>query len=195
MNLAPVTVNGYTKYGSENVGGISIQFLTDGSVKNNTAVESTSTSNETGYYEVELSPGSYNISAVKINGYTIVYSSTDQLEVSMGEGTKAHNIILTKKSITVSGNTKYESWNVKNITIDFEPTIAENNTAKSATTNSNKNGVYDVELAPGSYSVSVNETINESGKNVTYTFTGTLEIKDTDVSRSFDIPLARRVES
>jgi hypothetical protein len=195
MSLTPVTVNGYTKYGSENLGGISIQFLPDGSVKNNTAVESTSTSNETGYYEVELAPGSYNISAVKTTGQTIVYSSTDQLEVHIGEGTKTHNIIMTKESITVSGNTKYESGNGKNITIYFEPTIAENNTAVFATTKSNENGFYEVELAPGFYSISVNETINESGENVTYTFTDTLEIKDTDVIKTYEITLARKVES
>jgi 3-deoxy-D-arabino-heptulosonate 7-phosphate (DAHP) synthase class II len=99
---------------------------------------------------------------------------------------------MTKVSVTVSGNTMYVSKKVENITVDFKP---NDNTAKSATTKSDKNGFYEVELAPGSYSVSVNETINESGENVTYTFTDTLVIKDTDVIKTYEIALARKIKS
>ena len=197
MTLAPVTVNGYTKYGDENVGGVSIQLLPDKSVKNNTAMESSKSSNvTTGYYEIKLTPGLYNVSAAQKIGQTTVYSYEGKLEVHMGEETKTANIIMTKVSVTVSGNVKCEGKNIENITVKFRPdATVENNTAKlSVDPRSDKNGFYEVEIAPGSYSVSVNETINESGENVTYTFTGTSEIKDTDVSRSFDIPLARRVE-
>ncbi|MCX6667456.1 MAG: glycosyltransferase family 39 protein [Euryarchaeota archaeon] len=198
MTLAPVTVNGYTKYGDETIGGISIQLLPDGSVKNNTAVENSKSSNvTTGHYEINLVPGSYNISATQQVGQTTVYSYEGKLEVHMGEGTKTANIIMTKISATVSGNTKYEGKNVENITVKFRPdTAVENNTAKlSVDPRSDKNGFYEVELAPGSYSISVNETINEAGENVTYTFTDTLVIKDTDVIKTYEITLARKVKS
>jgi hypothetical protein len=191
-------VNGYTKYGDENVGGVSIQLLPDESVKNNTAIESSKSSNvTTGYYEIKLTPGSYNVSATQKVGQTTVYSYEDKLEVHMGEGTKTANIIMTKVSATVSGNTKYNDNKVENVTIDFKPdTTVENNTAKFAvTTESDKNGFYEVELMPGSYVVSVNEIVNEAGVNVTYTYTytGTLEIKDTDtdVIITYNILLAR----
>jgi hypothetical protein len=197
MTLAPVKVNGYTKYGDENVGGVSIQLLPDESVKNNTAMESSKSSNvTTGYYEIKLTPGLYNVSTTQKVGQTTVYSYEGKLEVQMGEGTKTANIIMTKVSATVSGNTKYNGKNVKNITIDFEQDISvENNTAKSTTAKSDKNGFYELELTPGSYIASVNETVYEAGENVTYTFTDKLDIKITDLSKSFDITLARKVES
>lgn len=197
INLATVTFNGYTKYGNENIGDISVQLLPNKNIKNNTAVENTLTSNGTGYYQVELVPGYYNISAAKTTGETIVYSGTGQLEVYMGEGTITTDIVMTKVSATVSGSTKYNGNKVENITIDFKPdTAVKNNTAKfTITTKSDKNGLYEVELAPGSYIASVNETIYEAGQNVTYTFTDKLEIKTTDLNKSFDIALEIKVES
>ena len=56
---------------------------------------------------------------------------------------------------------------------------------------SNENGDYIGELVPGSYDVTVDEQVNESGQYVTYTFTGSLEVKDTDVSIVFDIAMTR----
>jgi asparagine N-glycosylation enzyme membrane subunit Stt3 len=198
MVLAQVTVNGYTKYGDETIGGISVQLSPDGSVKNNTAVENSKSSNvTTGRYEINLVPGSYNISATQKVGQTTVYSYEGKLEVHMGEGTKTANLAMTKVSATVSGNTKYEGKNIENITVKFRPdTTVKNNTAKlSVDPRSNKNGFYEIELAPGSYVVSINETVVEVGENATYTFTGTLEIKNTDVIKTYEIVLARTVKS
>jgi len=192
--LAPVTVNGYTKYGGKDISSISLDFSPDGSIKDNTAEKGSTVSNATtGYYEIELTPGSYNVTATQKVGQTTVYSYEGKLEVQMGEGVKTSDIIITKVSATVSGNTKYNDNNVENVTIDFKPdATVENNTAKlSVDPKSDKNGFYEVELAPGSYIVSVNEIVEEADENVTYTFSGTLVIKDTDVSKSFDILLAR----
>jgi len=194
MALAPVTVNGYTKYGEKDISSISLDFLPDGSIKDNTAEEGSTVSNDTtGYYEIELTPGSYNVSTIKTAGQTTVYSYEGKLEVQMGEGTITSNINMNKVSVTVSGNTKYGSKNIENITIKFNPdTEVENNTAKLTTDpKSDNNGFYNVELAPGSYIVSVNESVNESGEIVTYFFSSTLEIRDSDVSKTFDILLTR----
>ena len=198
MTLAPVTVNGYTKYGGKAISSISLDFLPDGSIKDNTAEEGSTVSNDTtGYYEIELAPGSYNVSATQKAGQTTVYSYEGKLEVLMGEGVKTSDIIITKVSVTVDGVTKYESENIGGLTIYFRPdSNVKNNTAKlSVDPKSDKNGFYEVELAPGSYIVSVNEIVEEASENVTYTFSGTLVIKDTDISKSFDISLARTVES
>jgi hypothetical protein len=195
MTLAPVNVNGYTKYGGNGISSISLDFLPDGSIKDNTAEESSTVSNDTtGYYEIELTPGSYNVSATQKAGQTTVYSYEGKLEVLMGEGVKTSDIIITKVSVTVDGATKYGSENIGDITINFRPdSTVKNNTAKlSVDPKSDKNGFYEIELAPGSYIVSVNETVKESGENVTYTFTGKLEIKTTDLTKSFDVALARK---
>ena len=64
----------------------------------------------------------------------------------------------------------------------------ENNTASPAQTISDENGSYVVELIPGSYEVTADQLVNESGQNVTYTFSGLLEV---EAAKSFDIALAR----
>lgn len=59
-----ITVSGYTSYAGANVVNVTnIKFEPDSNVVNNTAKSSsTISSNSAGYYTVELSPGSYNVS-------------------------------------------------------------------------------------------------------------------------------------
>ncbi len=196
MNLAPVTVSGYTKYEGENIGGVSLAFSPDGGITGNTAVKDDAVSNETtGRYSIELTPGSYNVSATKKVGQITAYSYDYKLEIYKGEESRTANVNMNKVSVTVSGSTKYNGENVNNITIDFEPTSIQDNTAEFARAKSNENAFYEIELVPGSYLVSVNETVEETGQNVTYTFSGTLVIQDTDITKTYDIALARKIES
>jgi dolichyl-diphosphooligosaccharide--protein glycosyltransferase len=193
LSLSLITVSGYTSYEDENIGGISIDFSPDGSIENNTAVGNSAVSNETtGYYEVELTPGSYNVSIYESEEHG-TYSFEGQLFIKMGEGVKSYDISMTKHSVTVTGNITYDGKSIENVTVKFTPDNVENNTAESATTKSDENGSYIVELMPGSYIVSVDEkTITVNGQNVTCVFTGLLEIKVDDVSKSFDIELIRK---
>jgi len=195
INYAPIIVSGYTKHGNENIGDISIDFSPDGSIENNTAQRVLTTSDTEGYYFADLMPGSYNLT-VDESGEQGTYSFTDQLSLKIGEGVKAFDISLTKQSITVTGNTKYDNTNKGNITILFLPDInVVNNTALEAVIASYEDGSYVAELMPGTYNVTVEELVNESGQNVTYTFSQELVILSDEISKTFDIILAREVES
>jgi len=193
IDYATIAVSGYTKHGTENIGDITIDFLPDDSVENNTAEELSVTSEEDGSYEAKIMPGYYNITIDDTGGdYEAAYLYTGQISVVMGEGVKTFDILMTKETVTVTGGTTYNGADIDNITITFLPdSEVENNTAEYASVMSDENGSYIVELVPGSYNVTVDELVNESGQDVIYTFTGLLEAKDTDVAISFDIALTR----
>jgi hypothetical protein len=161
-------------------------------VENNTAVRVTSTSDTTGSYVAKLTPGSYNISVDKREGLTQVYSFTDQLRLSIGQGVASYHIALIKHSVTVSGSTKYNAVGKANITITFsEDETVVNNTASDTSTISGTDGVYTVELTPGSYNVTIEELVNESGQNITYTYDDRLIVSTGDAPRTFNIFLIR----
>ena len=188
ITYAPTLVHGYTRYEDEAIANSYITFLADESVANNTAQQASATSDENGQYEAQLAPGYYNVS-VDVSGDQGTYTFEGYLYTQMGEGDKYYNISLIKHSLTVTGSTTYGGTNMGNITIRFPPdTTVENNTAVFARTTSDENGSYIVELLSGSYTVTVDEVINESGQEVTYTFTESLEVQ---VATSFDIVLAR----
>ncbi len=188
IEYAPIKISGLTLYENEAISNLSISFQEDESIEDNTASFVTLDSDENGLFEGELTPGYYNVS---------VDDSTDQgaftfegkLHLKMGEGIKTYNILLDKQSKTVIGNTQYNAINIGNITIRFSPDrTVENNTAVSGETNSDEDGLYIVELIPGSYLVEVNQVVNETGVEVTYTFDGLLEVQ-TD--RTYDIALTK----
>jgi hypothetical protein len=188
IRYASIVVSGYTEHEDETIGDIYITFIPDESVANNTAQRVSATSEEDGQYIAELMPGYYNVS-VDVSAEQGTFSFEDQLHLQMGEGKKSYDISLTKHSFTATGSTAYDGTNIGNITIRFSPdTTVENNTAAFAQTSSDESGSYIVELLPGSYNVTVDEAANESGQDVTYTFTGPLEIQ---AATSFDIALAR----
>ena len=66
-----------------------------------------------------------------------------------------------------------------------------NNTAQSATAKSDETGLYSAALMPGSYNVTVNQVVNESGTNVTYTYSSQLEIQIGEGTKTFDILMAK----
>jgi protocatechuate 3,4-dioxygenase beta subunit len=188
LTYAPTSVSGYTRYEDEAIADSLITFLADESVANNTAQQASATSDEDGQYEVQIAPGYYNVS-VDVSGDQGTYTFEGYLYTQIGEGYKYYNISLIKHSHTITGSTTYGGTNMGNITIRFSPDITvENNTAVFARTTSDENGSYIVELLSGSYTVTVEEVINESGQDVTYTFTESFEVQ---VATSFDIVLAR----
>jgi hypothetical protein len=171
-----------------------VTFAPDDSVENNTATTISVTSNAQGLYATKLTPGTYNVTVQKTDGTTMVYTFANKLIVSIGEGSASYNIALTKLSVTVSGSTKYNGVGKVNMTILFSKDLRfTNNTAATKSVITDKNGNYTTELTPGSYNVSVEQLVNESGQNITYTGTGqiTLNVGDIDMPRTLNILLTR----
>jgi asparagine N-glycosylation enzyme membrane subunit Stt3/protocatechuate 3,4-dioxygenase beta subunit len=196
LTYAPVMTSGYTIYNATKISGIAVTFAPDKSIQNNTATKQISaTSDDTGLYIAELPPGSYNVTVKKTQGLATVYSFSGKLAVTIGEGVASYNIALLKESITVQGSTTYDGIGKANITITFssDPAVS-NNTALYATTTTDRNGSYTIELAPGSYIINVTGTLNESGHNITYRGTGQLTVHVDEALRTFDI-LLRTEES
>jgi hypothetical protein len=80
-------LSGFTKYNGENIPEITnIVFSPDRSVKNNSAIYSVEIeSDETGYYTVELSPGSYNVTVnheFTENDQNYTYDFVSRLEIT-----------------------------------------------------------------------------------------------------------------
>ncbi len=193
LDYAPIILSGYTKHVAENIGDIKIDFSPDGAVANNTAEQASSTSLEDGSYVADLKPGQYNISIDGTSGeYEAAYSYSGQITLAVGEGVKTLDLLMTKKTVTVSGSTTYNSANIDNISIILVPdSETENNTAEYASAMSDENGAYIVELVPGTYDITVDHEVNESGQDVIYAFTGLLEVTEADVAITFDIAMMR----
>ena len=197
LTYAPVVVSGLTLYEATPVSGIPITFAPDKSVANNTATkQSTATSSGQGSYNVSIIPGSYNVSVKKTEGATTVYTFTGKLVLIIGQGAASYNLSLTKGSVTVSGNVTYKESGKANMTIFFTKDInVQNNTGITTSVKTNANGKYTIELTPGSYNVTVETTVNESGQNVTYVSTGRLSVTRGEAPRIFNIILTREQSS
>ncbi|HWR63716.1 MAG TPA: STT3 domain-containing protein [Candidatus Thermoplasmatota archaeon] len=193
LTYAPIAVDGHTKYETTAVAGIPIIFAPDKSVANNTATkQSTVTSNAQGSFSVALIPGTYNVTVKKTEGATTVYTFTGKLILYIGEGTASYNLSLTKASVTVSGSTTYNGLGKSNMTIFFTKDLnVKNNTAITTSVKTKANGIYSIELTPGSYNVTVEETVNESGQNITYFSNGLITVSSGEAPRVFSLILAR----
>jgi len=192
LTYAPVIVSGYTTNNTQKIAGIPVTFAPDKSVKNNTAIQNSITSDTQGYFTAKLIPGTYNVTVQKTDGTTPVYTFTGKMVVSIGEGTAFYIIDVTKESVTVSGSTKYNSIGKANMTVLFsKDSQISNNTAVTKNVKTNNNGNYTTELTPGSYNVSVKEIVNESGQNITYIGIGYLSLNKGEPPKILDIVLTR----
>jgi dolichyl-phosphooligosaccharide-protein glycotransferase len=181
IELAPVVVSGYTKYGNLPIGNIPIYYDVDESVDKNTAKYTEILSDESGYYEIELTPGSYNVTCELLTGNTLVYTYEGKLTVSKGQQVLSNqDIPLEKKSATISGFTTYVGTRVDNISISF---VNKQDVSYIYSPKSDETGYYTLEVALGNYTVEVNQTGEINAQNYTYRFTGSLEVKSvTDIS-------------
>jgi dolichyl-diphosphooligosaccharide--protein glycosyltransferase len=197
LTYAPVVVSGYTLHNTTPISGITATFAPDKTVANNTATkQSTATSSALGAYTVGLVPGVYNVTVKKTEGGTTVYTFTGKFSVFIGQGTATYNISLTKVSVSVSGSTTYNGLGKANMTIFFTKDLnVQNNTAITNSVKTKANGVYTIELTPGSYNVTVEQTVNESGLNVTYTGTGQIVVRSGEAPRVFNVVLTREQSS
>jgi hypothetical protein len=197
LTYAPIAVSGYTIYNTTPIAGIPVTFAPDKSVTNNTATkQGTATSNGQGSFSVSLIPGTYNVTIKKTEGTTTVYTFTGKLFMFIGQGAASYNISLTKVSVTVKGSATYNGSGKVNMTIFFTKDLnVQNNTAITTSVKTTVNGMYTIELTPGSYNVTVEELVNESGHNVTYTSTGRIAVSNTEAPKVFNIVLAREQSS
>jgi len=193
LSYAPVIVSGYTAYDTKKIANIPVTFTPDASVKNNTATTKISaTTDAQGLYAAKLTPGTYNVTIRTTEATTTVYAFINKLVVTIGEGTASYNIALAKLSVTISGNTKYNGVGKANMTILFSKDLRiANNTAVTQSVKTDSNGNYTTELTPGSYNASVEEHVNESGQNITYTGIGQITLNRGDTPRTLNILLTR----
>lgn len=148
------------------------------------------TTDETGRYSFSsLVPGQYTINATKLLDYEV------EIEAAIPENeTAVLNVSIGYAKVSLSGSTKDKDTGttVSNISINFLPVYSVvNNTAQSATAKSDETGLYSAALMPGSYNVTVNQVVNESGTNVTYTYSSQLEIQIGEGTKTFDILMAK----
>jgi len=193
MDYATITVSGNTLHSGSPVEDITVNYEVDLSIENNTAESGSATSDNDGSYEVLLKPGYYNISVEKKEGRTIVYTYTGSLHLTLGQGVAAKTIALTKESVTVQGSTISQGAPIDNLTITFEPNEAiENNTAVMTTAMADTIGAYDVEVTPGNYLITVNETITtETNQTITYVYSEAREIQPAGDTITLDIVVTR----
>lgn len=193
VGLAPVTVTGTATYEDIGKEGVSITFLADTAVEDNTASYNEIETVTNGTYSIDLQPGSYNITIQKYDGETLVYELLgEQIKLNKSQLTETRNFELVKKSVSYTGTTTHNGKIIDNVTILYAP-MDGNGTFTS--TQSNTDGLYNVELAPGNYSVNVTQTVNESGTFVTYFYDAVLKVygKLVDTVKTEDIELTMNV--
>ncbi|KYK29757.1 hypothetical protein AYK20_00035 [Thermoplasmatales archaeon SG8-52-1] len=195
LEYTPVRLVGATRYKNVGIKGIEIIFTPNSDVENNTAgARETITTKESGNYQIDLTPGVYDVTVRQREGQVTVYTFDDSLELMIGEGRRSYNLSLTKLTTNLSGFTKYNDNIISNVTdIEFSPDRSiENNTAiYTVKVESDEKGFYTVELEPGYYNVSVYYEFTENEQNYTYTYSRKLEITDEPLYLISDIDMIR----
>jgi dolichyl-diphosphooligosaccharide--protein glycosyltransferase len=157
----------------------------DGSIK---LVDSLVTNNTGKYSFPSLVPGQYTISAKKDLDYAIESSIT----INENE-TLTQNISIDYATISLSGNT-YDEFNdiLPNVTINFNRDLnIENNTAESNIIQSDGQGFYSLDIKPGYYDISINQTIEENNVTYRYIYDDELTIKIGEGIKTFDIIITK----
>ena len=146
------------------------------------------------YIFSSLTPGFYTINATRVNTTTGYRDYRTEKTIKLQENHEIiYNVSLNLVPVKISGYTTYQNETKGNIILAFVANLSvDNNTAtKFQFAFSNDTGAYEVELLPGYYNVTVNETENESGQDFMYYFTGRLVIHVGEGTRSFNIALSR----
>ena len=190
IGLTPVTITGTTKYKGAPLDDVIITFEPDETVIDNTADRSSVTTEADGSYEVQLIPGSYNISMKKVVNSVDAYLLEDEkIILTKGQEPQTLDFDLEKVSATVTGTTTFEGSNIDNVSIEFK-----GERVSPFRISSDETGSYSLELEPGNYTVTVNQKVTEDNQNYTYTFTGSLEIKTVPDVITYNIIMAREAD-
>ncbi|UCH71849.1 MAG: glycosyltransferase family 39 protein [Thermoplasmatales archaeon] len=101
IEYSSITVSGETESQTATIGNVTINFSKDKSIEDNTAVTNQATSElDDGSYIIKLIPGSYNITASKTtkeNNQDVTYRYEGKIILSIGQGIKYLDIIMTKE--------------------------------------------------------------------------------------------------
>ncbi len=155
-------------------------------------VSSLTTDADGAYQFTDLIPGNYGLQMEKLPDY----GSVVEITITENQATKV-NASIQYALIELNGVTKDENTmqDVANVTITFAPsTSIGNNSAQLGSIISDANGDYTLDLMPGTYNVSVYETVVENNVNVTYSYHQTLTLMVGQGSRIYDVLLARQEE-
>jgi dolichyl-diphosphooligosaccharide--protein glycosyltransferase len=131
-----------------------------------------------------LVPGEYELNVTK----GTLYSKVE--EITLGENeTLVHDIPLELTPATVSGSVIYNGAAVGVVDLGFIPDESvENNTANPERVRSDEEGLYEIALTPGNYSVRVEY---QEDQIILYSFYGSLNVSIGEVSISYDISLSK----
>jgi asparagine N-glycosylation enzyme membrane subunit Stt3 len=134
-------------------------------------------------------PGAYQIQLTKLPLYAAVYNVTISENTTIDENLSVNYIPINVSGAVINSET---NQNAANATITFSvDTTVVNNTAIAGTATSSKTGHYAIYLNPGTYNVSVRETVNVSGTFGTYVFSSTLVVAPGEEHKSLDIMLTK----
>jgi len=178
LNKKTVTLKGTVK--DDETGklaeGVTVTYTPDLSVENNTATTpSQPVTGNDGAYSIEIRPGFYNLTALKQDGSTLVYIY-EETSLEITNSTTSKDILVDKKSVTLTGKAAYNAENKEDITIDFTIDHSKsNNSAVFTSAVTDETGHYTVEITPGTtekpanYNISAfSNMFNISGVNYTY---------------------------
>jgi dolichyl-diphosphooligosaccharide--protein glycosyltransferase len=188
LELVPVIVSGGAFYNGEGIDEVDIEFSANGSIDRNTAKDTSTMTDKDGEYNINLQPGSYNISIIKTDssGNTIIYIlEGETLVLTKGQKPVTRDFDLERKSVTVSGITFAGDIPIENVTLNFlvnRSTAIENNTAIETSIKSNQNGLFTIELAPGFYNVTgESEERTDADGNFSYYGKKSIEVKEEEI--------------
>lgn len=156
-----------------------------GDIEEEIFVNSTTTDTEGKFaFSKTLVPGEYELNITKENKYRKV----EQITLNENE-TLYINVSLEFTPVTVAGYTTYNGDAVGEVDISFSPDESvENNTAIEQSVTSGEDGLYEIDLAPGSYNVIVEE---EDEEILVYSFYDKLNVSVGEASKSYDISLSK----
>ncbi|MCX6665349.1 MAG: carboxypeptidase regulatory-like domain-containing protein, partial [Euryarchaeota archaeon] len=142
----------------------------------------------------KLVPGEYILNVTVTNSITPYYDYVFEDIITLEENkTLFSNVTLDYAAITVQGYTKYETQNIVNMSIEFSPdeSVVNNSAEYTSTTSDIYTGVFGVSLQPGYYNISIYQTVNESGQDVTYTYEGNIVTTRGEGIKTRDLLLQR----
>ena len=178
---APVNVSGIVSHLGSGVDNLTVSFIADGSVENNTAVSTSSVSLSSGQYRAALVPGNYNVS-VSSGSEGALYDFSGTLIVTTGSAPLVYNLDVGKDSTTVSGSVTFEGAPLGDIEVEFNPDLSiDSNTAQKSNVLSKGDGTYVAELLPGTYLVNISQTVSEGDVETRYVYFGSLVVGSSSV--------------
>jgi len=155
-----------------------------GEVEEKIVVNSTKTDAKGRYVFSDLLPGEYEMQLNK----EAKYRKLDDITLEENE-TLVHNVSLELATVLVTGSTTLNGIGIKDIDISFNPDLSiENNTAAEASATSEDNGIYEIDIIPGLYNVTVDQ---KEGQILVYSFEDKLELEIGEGDHKFDIALTK----